>query len=90
MHLIYCDVVGAIDFQFFDDVLGRSPRERLNGVGRIARAARAHHRRAEDAEVRHFVRHAPSIDDVGLGVVAHARAAVRVRGRAHRAADRSA
>ena len=67
-------------------MLGRPPRERLSRQRRIARAARAHHRRAEDAEVRRFVREAPAIDHVGLGVVAHARAAVRVRRRAHRAA----
>ena len=50
-----------------DEMLRRAPGERLRGERRVARAARAHHRRAEDAEVRHLVREAPAVDDVGLG-----------------------
>src|SRR5476651_1969098 len=41
-----------------DQVLGGPPRQRLRGQRRVARPARAHHRRAEDAEVGHLVREA--------------------------------
>src|SRR2546423_7735622 len=77
-------------FPVRDEMFGRAPRERLDGERRVARAARAHHRRAEHAEVRRLVCEPPAIDDVRLGAVAHARAAVRVRRHAHRAAHRRA
>src|SRR5262245_7315098 len=48
------------------EVVGGAPRQRLRGQGRVARAARPHHRRAEDAEVGRFVGESPAIDDVGL------------------------
>ena len=67
--------------QFFTRCSAVRHASACDGERRIARAARAHHRRAEDAEVRHLVREAPAVDDVGLGVVAHARAAVGVRRR---------
>src|SRR5439155_9693925 len=57
-----------------DEMVRRPPRERLGSERRIVRAARAHHRRAEHTEIRRVVREAPAIDDVGVGVVAHARA----------------
>src|SRR5580765_7916992 len=69
-------------------MLGGAPGKRLRRERRIASAARAHYRRAEHAEVGHLVRKAEAIDDVGFLVVAHARAAVRVRRYAHRAANR--
>src|SRR5438270_4620442 len=72
------------------EMLRRAPRERLHGERRIVRAARPHRRRAEDAEIRRRMRKAPAIDDVGRGIVAHARSAVRVRAQSHRAADRRA
>src|SRR4030088_246672 len=68
-------------------MLSGAPRERLRGERRVARPARAHHRRAEDTKVRRFVREPPAVDDVRVRVVAHAGAAVRVRRHAHRAAD---
>src|SRR5690348_11378438 len=65
------------------EMLGRAPGEGLRRQCWIARAARAHDRRAEHAEIRHLMAEAPAVDDVRLGVVAHARSAVRVRRHAH-------
>src|SRR5262245_60799900 len=56
------------------EMLGRPPGKRLCRQRRIVAAARAHHRRTEKAEVGDLVRKAPAIDDVGFGVVTHARA----------------
>ena len=61
-------------------MIGCAPGESLHRKGRVTRAARSHYRSAEDAEVRDFVREAPPIDHIGFSVVAHARAAVGVRG----------
>jgi len=59
-------------------VLGRAPGQRLRRERGIVGAAGAHHRGAEDAEVRHLVRKAIAVDHVGLAVVADARAAIGV------------
>ncbi|PYQ80719.1 MAG: hypothetical protein DMG03_21870 [Acidobacteria bacterium] len=81
---------GGDRFPVGDQVLGGPPGERLHGERRIVRAARPHRRGAEDAEIWRLMRKAPAIDDVGRGIVAHARSAVRVRADSHRAADRRA
>src|SRR6516165_828368 len=64
-------------------MLGGTPCQRLRGQRGIMGAACAHHGRAEDAEVRYFVRKAPAVDHVGVAVVAHARAPIGVRRGAH-------
>src|SRR6202022_1053940 len=65
------------------EILGRPPRESLCGERWVPRAAGAHHAGAENTEVRRFVRKTPTVPPIGLGVVAHPRAAIRVRRRAH-------
>ena len=67
------------------DVLRGAPGRRLDRLRRVP-ARRARERRAaDDAEVRHLVRHAPAVDDVDVRVVAHPRAAVGVRAQRARA-----
>src|SRR5258708_3120218 len=60
-------------------MLRRPPGERLDRERGVPRAAGSHHRCAEDAEIRSFVREAPPIHHVRLGAVAHASSAVCVR-----------
>src|SRR5262249_30688670 len=81
---VHCRWTSRADrFPVLDEVLGGPPGERLHGQRRIVRAARAHDGSAQNPEVRRFVRETPAADDVRLRVVAHARAAVRVRRDAH-------
>ena len=59
----------------FDEMRRGPPSERLTRQGGITRPAGSHHGRAQDSQVRRFVRKSPTIDHVGLRVVAHARRA---------------
>src|SRR5262245_58775875 len=65
------------------EMLRAAPGQRLRGQRRIVRAARAHDGSAKHAEVRHLMREAPSVDHVGGAIVAHAGAAIGMRGGAH-------
>src|SRR5262249_35096404 len=65
-------------------MLSGSPCQCLRGERRIARAAGAHHRGPENAEVRYFVRDPPPVDDVRLLVVTHTRTAIGMRRDTHR------
>src|SRR5262245_35291579 len=61
------------------EVLGRAPRERLNGEGRIPCTAAPHNGGAKDAEVGYFMGEPPSVHDIRFRIVAHASATVSVR-----------
>src|SRR5678815_5658313 len=65
-------------FPVLHQVLARSPAQRLSRQRGIPGTARSHDRGAQDAKVRDLVREPPSVHDVGIWVVAHPRAAVRM------------
>ena len=67
-HLLICDPL-----PFLAEVLGRAPGQRLGGRRGVVRATGAHHRGAENTEVRHLVREAEAVDPVGLGVISPTR-----------------
>ena len=71
-------------------MLGGPPRQRLDRMRRVVRAARPHDGCAEDPEVGHFVSEPPPVDDVRVDGVAHPGSAIGVSGRAHGAAHRGA
>src|SRR2546426_10948605 len=53
-------------FPVLGEMLGGSPCQRLRGERGVVRPARAHHRCAEEAEIRHFVREAGPVGDIGV------------------------
>src|SRR5437879_5651373 len=70
-------------FPVLRQMLGGAPRQCLKGERRIVRPACPHDGRAENPEIRRFVRKTPAIDNVRFRIVAHACAAVCVRGHSH-------
>ena len=65
------------------EVFGGSPGKRLKRERRVVSAARSHYRSSQDSKVRRLVRKAPAVDNIRFRIIAHARAAVGVRCRAH-------